>query len=216
MDDVIADGVHDQFGEGVEVEFEHDVGAVGFGGVDADVEEVGDFLVAFAFGEELEDFALARRETEAGRPGGVGSIHDFSGFGDTDGEEGFVLAEGLDGVEEDAIGFVFEDVTASAGFDDLLNEVVGLVHGEDENFGGRGGLADLAGGFDAVEERHADVEDGDARFVLPCFFDGVTAVGGFGANLPAGARLEECAEAGADDGVIIRDQNGERRHRWSP
>jgi hypothetical protein len=200
----------------VEVEFEHDVGAVGFGGVDTDVEEVGDFLVAFAFGEELEDFAFARRETEAGRPGGVGSIHDFSGFGDTDGEEGFVLAEGLDGVEEDAVGFVFEDVTASAGFDDLLNEVVGLVHGEDENFSGRGDFANLASGFDAVEERHADIEDGDVGLVLGGFFDGIAAIGGFGADLPAGARLEKSAEAGADDGVIIRDQDGERRHRLNP
>jgi hypothetical protein len=50
LDDVVSDGVQDQFGEGVEVEFEHDVGAVGFGGVDADVKEIGDFLVAFAFG----------------------------------------------------------------------------------------------------------------------------------------------------------------------
>jgi len=65
LDDVVADGVEDELGEGVEIEFEHDVGAVGFGGVDADVEEVGDFLVAFAFGEELEDFTFARRETEA-------------------------------------------------------------------------------------------------------------------------------------------------------
>ena len=39
LDDVVADGVEDEFGEGANVELEHDVGAVGFGGVDADVEE---------------------------------------------------------------------------------------------------------------------------------------------------------------------------------
>ena len=127
-----------------------------------------------------------------------------------------MLAEGLDGVEEDAVGFVFEDVAAGAGFDDLLDEVVGLVHGEDENFGGRGGFADLASDFDTVEERHADVENGDVGFVFDGFFDGVAAVGSFGADLPARARLEKSAEAGADNGVIIRDQDGERRHKWSP
>ena len=90
------------------------------------------------------------------------------------------------------------------------------MHGEDENFGGRRGFADLASGFDAVQERHADVEDGDVGLVLGGFFDSVAAVGGFGAHLPAGARLEKSAEAGADDGVIIRDQDGERRHRLNP
>jgi len=59
-DDFVADGVEDEFGEGVEIELEHDVGAMGFGSVDADAEEVGDVLVAFAFGEELEDLAFAR------------------------------------------------------------------------------------------------------------------------------------------------------------
>jgi hypothetical protein len=200
----------------VKVELKHDVGAVGFGGVDAYVEERGDFFVAFAFGEELEDFAFARGKAGAGRLGSVGGVRCGGGFGDAGGEEGLVLAESVDGVEEDAIGFVFEDVAAGAGFDDLLDEVVGLVHGEDENFGGGRGFADMAGGFDAVEERHADVEDGDVRFVLRGFFDGVATVGGFGANLPAGSRFEESAEASADDGVIIRDQNGEWRHRRSP
>jgi hypothetical protein len=197
----------------VEVELEHDVGTMGFGGVDADVEESGDFLVAFAFGEELEDFTLARSEAGAGGFGGVGGIRDDGGFGNAGGEEGFVPTEGLDGVEENAVGFVLEDVAAGAGFDDLLDEIVRLMHGEDENFGGGRGFADLAGGFDAVEKGHADIEDGDVRLVLGGFFDGVSTVGGFGTDLPAGARLEESAEAGTDNGVIIGDQDGERRHK---
>jgi hypothetical protein len=216
LDDVVADGVDDQFGEGVEVEFEHYVGAVGFGGVDADAEEAGYFLVAFALGEELEYFAFARREAGAGGFRVVGGVGSGRGLGDAGGEEGFVLAESVNGVEEDAVGFVLENEAAGAGLNDLLNEVVGLVHGEDENFGGWGGFANVACGFDTVEERHADVEDGDVWLMLRGFFDSVAAVGGFGANLPAGARFEESAEAGADDGMIIRDQDGERRHRWSP
>jgi len=131
-------------------------------------------------------------------------------------KKGFVLAKGLDGVEEDAVGFVLEDIAAGARFDDLLDQFVGLVHGENENFGGGRGFANLASGFDAVEERHADVQDGNLGFVLGGLFDGVAAVGGFGADLPAGVRLEKSAEAGADNGVIIRDQDGELRHRWSP
>ena len=57
--DVVADGVHDHLGQRVEVQLKHDVGAVSFGRIDADVEETGDFLVALAFGEELEDLPFA-------------------------------------------------------------------------------------------------------------------------------------------------------------
>jgi hypothetical protein len=74
----------------------------------------------------------------------------------------------------------------------------------------------LASGFDAVEERHADIQDGDLGFVFGGFFDGVAAIRGFGADLPTRARLEKSAEAGADNGVIIRDEDGERRHKWNP
>lgn len=72
FDDVVADGVVDEFGDGVEIEFDHDVGAMSFGGVDADAEEGSNFFVGFAFGEELKDFALARSEprTGAGAVGG--------------------------------------------------------------------------------------------------------------------------------------------------
>ena len=38
LDEFVADCVDYQFGDGVEIELEHDVGAVGFGGVDADAE----------------------------------------------------------------------------------------------------------------------------------------------------------------------------------
>jgi len=200
----------------VEIEFEHDVGAMGFGGVDADVEEVGYFLVAFAFGEELKDFAFAGSEAGARGSGGIGRIGNVGGFGNADGEIRLVLAEGLEGVEEDAVGVILEDVAVSAGFDDLLNEVVGLVHGENEDFGGGRSFADLASCFHAVEERHADVEDGDVRFVFGGFFDGVAAVDSFGANFPAAAGLDERAQAGADDGVIVGDEDVKRVHAELP
>src|SRR5260370_21073091 len=122
----------------------------------------------------------------------------------------------MDGVEEDAVGFVLEDVSASDSLDELVSEVVRLMHGEDQNFGGGRGFADVASGLDTVEERHADVEDGDVRLVLCGFIDGVAAVGGFGADLPTGARLKKSPETGANYRVIIGDQDGERGHRWNP
>lgn len=217
---MVADGVVDEFGDGVKVELDHDVGAVSFGGIDADAEEVGDFLVGFAFGEELKDFAFARGESAASGfrsvRGGSGGGGIVNGSGEAGREVGLVLAGGFNGGEEDAVGVVLEDVAAGTGLDDLLNEVVGFVHGENEDFGGGRGETNLPCGFDAVEERHADVEDGDVRFELGGFVDGIAAVGGFGADLPAGARLEEGAQTGTNDGVVIRDQDAKNGHQQAP
>jgi hypothetical protein len=219
-DDFVADGVEDEFGEGVEIELEHDVGAMGFGGVDADAEEVGDLLVAFAFGEKLEDFAFTGGEAGTVGPSGIGGIGSeipgSNGRGNTEGEVGLVLADGIDGGEENAAGVIFQDVAAGPGFDDLPNELVGFVHGEDEDLGVRRGLANATGSVHAIQKGHADIEDGDIGFVLGGFFDGVAAVNGFGADLPAFARFKESAQSGANDGVIIRDQDAKGRHRVPP
>jgi hypothetical protein len=209
FDDLVADGVVDEFGEGVEVELEHDVGAVGFGGVHGDAEEVGDFLVGFAFGKELEDFAFAGSEAGACNFCAVrrGEFFGGAGTGDARGKIRLVVAGGVDGSEKHAVGFVFENIAAGAGVDDLLHKIVGLMHGEDENLGGGTGGANAARGFDAVKQRHADVEDGDVGFELCGFVDRVATVGSFGYDFPVGTRFEKRAKAGTDDGMVIRDQN---------
>lgn len=115
----------------MESEFEHDVGAMSFGGVDADAEEGGDFLVALALGEELQDFAFARSEAGARGFGRLGRVSGIGGGRDARRELRLVTAKGIDGRDEDAVGVVFKDVAAGAGFDHLLNEIFGLVHGED-------------------------------------------------------------------------------------
>ena len=53
---------------------------VGVSGRDAEVEDVGDFLVVVAAGEELEDFVFARGEVAAG--GGAGRGGAFEGLDD--------------------------------------------------------------------------------------------------------------------------------------
>jgi hypothetical protein len=215
-DDVVADGVVDQFRKGVQVELEHDVGAMSFGGVDADAKNGGDFLVGLAFGEELQDFPLARSDAGAGGARGFEGLAGIERGSETGGEIGAVMADGIDGGEEDTIGVVLENVAASAGSDDLLNEVVGFVHGKDENLGIARSRTDAGGGVHAIEKRHADIEDGDIGLQLTGFVNGIAAIRGFGADLPPGARFEEGAESGANNGMIIRDKDAQGRHQRSP
>src|SRR5215212_6634613 len=53
-----ADGVASELGDVVEVELVHDVLAVGVDRLGADEQDGGDFLGAFALGDELDDFAF--------------------------------------------------------------------------------------------------------------------------------------------------------------
>ena len=58
VDEAITHGEADKFTDGMQIEFFHDATAMGFDGVDAEVERGGDLLVGLAFGDHLEDFAL--------------------------------------------------------------------------------------------------------------------------------------------------------------
>jgi len=198
----------------VKIELEHDVGAVSFGGVDADAEDGGDFLVAFTFGEKLEDFAFARGKSGTVRLGG--GVTRFGGGGDAKGEVRLLVAEGVNGGEEDAVSVVFKDIAAGTGFNDLANEFIGFVHGEDQDLGAGRGFMNSAGGIHAVEKGHADIENGDIGLQFGGFFDGIAAINGFGADMPAIAGFEEGAEASANDGVVIRDQDAKGGHQEPP
>src|SRR5215510_15656407 len=59
LDDAPADRVADEAGGVVDLELGHDPRAVGFGGLGADAEELGDLLGRLAFGDELKHLALA-------------------------------------------------------------------------------------------------------------------------------------------------------------
>ena len=59
LDDAVADGVEREIGDGVEIEFSHQVGAVSFGGFDAQAKSRGDLFSGFSFGDQLNHFALA-------------------------------------------------------------------------------------------------------------------------------------------------------------
>ena len=54
--------VQHDFGRAVHIECLHDVRPVRFDRTAADEEQCRDFLVRFAFGDELQDFPLSRRE----------------------------------------------------------------------------------------------------------------------------------------------------------
>jgi hypothetical protein len=51
LHDVISNGISHEIGYGVQIEFPHDIGSVGFGGLDTEIECHGDLLTGFTFSE---------------------------------------------------------------------------------------------------------------------------------------------------------------------
>jgi hypothetical protein len=92
---------------------------------------------------------------------------------------------------------------------------VGVVSGEDEhlNFGALGFY--LARRRNAVHSRHAEVHKNHIRSEPQRERDSLDAVGGLGDDLEIRLAVEDAPQAGADDGVIVADQqpDGILRHR---
>ena len=127
LNDIVANGVADQFADGMAIETAHDVGAMGLSGLDAEVEGDGDFLAALAFGEELNDLALAGSETLTRRlrvdlGGFLIEIAVQNHLGDAGSKKGLVATDGVDRADQVAAGIALEEVSAGTGAEDFANE----------------------------------------------------------------------------------------------
>ena len=192
----------------MEFEFAHDVGAVRFGGFDTDPQSYGDFLAALALGEQLHDFPLAGGETAAKNGHVVGDSvllaeavekHVRSARS----EEGAMIAQGFNGGDEVAVGVRLHDVSANASFDDVADQLIGEVKGQDDDFGLGLALANAPGSFQAVELRHADVHYNNIRLVLFGKIYRFAASLGLSNYIPPLMRGQQLFESAPDNIVVV-------------
>ena len=111
---------------------------------------------------------------------------------------------------------VLEDEAAGARLERLVDVLVEVEGGEDEDAGRRVGGEDVAGGLDAVELRHADVHEHHRRAEAGGLLDGLDAVGGFGDHVDVGLAREQQAEAGADHRLVVGDKDADGAHEPYP
>jgi hypothetical protein len=97
----------------------------------ADVEDVADFLVDLALGDELDDLALAmgerRRRRRLGRQEAV-----EQGLGDGAGKIGPADRQGVDRRQQMTLRVGLEDEAARARLEHLHDQLLAVVHGEDQ------------------------------------------------------------------------------------
>ncbi len=216
----MGDGEEGELEAGGDAGLVKDVGEVAFDGLFGDLEGVGDVFVGAAVGDAADDFKLARGEVEGARLGAAGGL-----LGELvvqlmeGGDEVFDAAaadpvvaveDGADALLEVRGGGLLEDDAARAeleGFHDLLG---GGDAGEQDDLDVAGAFKDAAQGFQTGDVRHLDVEQEDVRLKVEGVGDGLFAVGGLADDVK-GVFRKEAADAEADDGVVVCDEDaGER------
>jgi hypothetical protein len=67
--------------------------------------------------------------------------------------------------------------------------------------------SELAGGLDAVDARHPDVEEADVGTQLACHGDRLVTVRCLADDLDPGLRVEDHGEPGADQELVVGDHH---------
>jgi hypothetical protein len=127
-------------------------------------------------------------------------------------EERFSLRHGGDSLNEIDVGGILQQVSRRARLQDLRHVRFIGMHAQHEDAYAGDVLDDLACGFDAIEERHRDVEYGHIGFELFGLADGFAAVACLGDDLPVRALLEHLPQTLAYDRVIVGEQNANGCH----
>ncbi|MCO5614894.1 hypothetical protein L7F22_069179 [Adiantum nelumboides] len=207
-------GQHDQLRAVPGAELGHRAADVGLRRRRAHVQAGGDLVVGQPGRDLGEDLPLAVGElAEPDRavgaaPGARRELGD-QGAGDRRGEQRLPAVHHPDGVDEVGRFGVLDQEPAGAAADRV--EDVGVLgeRGQDDH-PGAGELrvaGDLPGRGDAVGAGHADVHEDDVRVVLAGRGDGLCAVGGLGDDVQVGLRAEQRAEPGADERLVVGEQD---------
>jgi hypothetical protein len=168
MRDPVLDGMANQTGGVVQAQLAHGGGTVGPASLEADAKLVADIGVRPPLGDQLHHLPLARgpgnslalapplqqRIEKVGRD----PVRDIR----------LMPCQGLHGGDQVVVSVAFQQVAARARCQDVLDNLLAVVQGEDQNLGARQLLADFTHGVDAVAHRNGIIEDHEIGFDPDC------------------------------------------------
>ena len=170
LNDPFPDGVENQLRHAVKIQLLENVAAVRIHRVDAQMKEVGDFLVGPAFRKQLQDLAFARGQK-------IVAILDVlvpylaniifkQHLADHRAEERFSVGNRSHGSNQIRLRRVLQNVRAGAGFQGPEDVAFIRVHAENHDLRLRFLGGDLLRSLDPIELRHADIENRNIRMML--------------------------------------------------
>src|SRR5262245_39935775 len=217
---LVVEGEFDERVAAFEFELLADVGAVVLDRAVADEEFRRDLFAGLFLGDQFQDAPLCGGEI----------VEVGLGFGERVRTRGAIEQEGRDrradvmiagGHRADAVDdvgscAVFEHVAFGAEVERLVEDVLVLVHRQEDHFDGDLAVAQGAQQIEAGQSRHLDVEHGD---IGPLLFDLVErrlAVVRFGQNFESRIGFNDLAQSRAQERMIISDdETNLRSHNLS-
>ncbi len=101
----------------------------------------------------------------------------------------------------------FQDIAMGSGLDDLVDQALGIVNRKNQDLGFRAELEDLACGVNAVQTRHADIEDCDIGMQLFTEGNGIPARGSLSAEIDIFFGFEDVSNALTNHLMVISNQD---------
>lgn len=131
-------------------------------------------------------------------------------------EEGLVTRHRVHRRDQEPPGIGLEQITPCPCLEEFVDESLVVVHRKDEHLGLRMHCPDLPRHIRAVEKGKLVVEDGDIRLRHGRELDRLLAILGLGDHLPTWLAAQNGVETGADNVMIIRDQDAGHREGIPP
>ena len=163
--------------------------------------------------EQLEDLELSIGQLRERLPGlgpRCGGKEALQVGGDPGAEDRFAVCDRPDRAKRFVLGRSLQEIAAGAGADGCEHGVVVVVHRHHEHVDVAAAVDDLAGRVDAVEAGHVDVHDDDVRLEGEGRVDSLIAGRCFPDDLGVGYGLQERAQAGPEEWMVVRDHDADR------
>src|SRR3990172_5518673 len=219
-DDSLADSVKNQLCGAVQVQLLQDVAAVGFHGVNTQIQQDGYLLVTLAFRQKLQNLPLAGREQF------VGILHApllqhtdvvlHQHLADCGTEKGLAFRNNLHGANQVGLGGVLEEVASRASLEGSHQVTFVVVHTQDDDGGPRVLVDNLAGCLYAVQNGHADVHDYHVWIERRGELCGLSSVASFAHHFEVGLAFQQESQPTPHHRVIVGQQNPNFLHEFFP
>ncbi len=208
VDHTRGDRIARETGGLVNMKFVHQVLPVLFHRLDADPQISGDLLVGKTLGDELEHLDLATRKLHSGsravsdRRLGTDLPH---AVGNRRTEKFASSNHLLNRVQDEVGGRILQQVGVEIPEHRLVDEAVISKGAQKHDTHAGSGLADLAGRFQAVHPRHADIHQHHIGPLGNGHFHGLPAIVRLAHHMDRVLRIEHVSQGLADEGVVIHD-----------
>ena len=222
-------GVNGGLDAAVEAKFAQEVLDVDFDGTFCNIKGAGDFLVTFSTSEVMQNFTFSGGEFVVfsdcygcgggGRGGGAYSRHLRRKVSGADAREelghhlrrkdGFALGGADDGGHQGVGIDVFEQVATGTGAQAVEQVIDFFRNSEHEDVQAGCFGKNPAGSFATRESWHVVVEQDDIGAVLNGKANAEVTITGFSNDLEVGRAFEQGAQATAEEGVVVDEQDAD-------